>query len=282
MFVKGYGWFYTRSPGFTSRKGLEMTASQETKTEQLVASLRRRIETGDFAVGHRLPSEREIGEEFGVSRITVRAALQWLQAENVIHIVPHTGAFVGAGGAMVTIGLSKPIAGPDEPLFPRPDAKTRAQAHSGKILFERELTPAEKVSVGKELGARIGIRPGIEMVHCFLLRLLDGTPYALVESYQVTHVYTSSEEDRSTPYERKQDILHGRVPSSEEAALLQIARNQGVIEQETWTWDASGAFREYRRAVTNGALHAFGYCYDVAADGTILSLLLPESMVEMS
>ncbi len=54
------------------------------KYQQLADLLRRRICTGDFQVGDTLPSEAELCDHYAVSRITVRSALQCLDAEGLI------------------------------------------------------------------------------------------------------------------------------------------------------------------------------------------------------
>jgi DNA-binding GntR family transcriptional regulator len=62
--------------------------------EQLAATLRQQIETGAYAVGDWLPSEREIGEAHDVSRNTVRLALKGLMDEGVIDARPSRGYVV--------------------------------------------------------------------------------------------------------------------------------------------------------------------------------------------
>ena len=60
--------------------------------------------TRPLAAGDRLPSERELGEWFGVSRVTVREALKMLEAAGLVTIK------VGArGGAFVTAPTSERV-----------------------------------------------------------------------------------------------------------------------------------------------------------------------------
>jgi GntR family transcriptional regulator len=62
--------------------------------EQLVAVLEERIASGELAVGQRLPSENELCTEFGLSRATVRQALQVLESRGGAQRVPGRGVFV--------------------------------------------------------------------------------------------------------------------------------------------------------------------------------------------
>lgn len=43
-----------------------------------------RIASGEWGIGHRLPSERQLAEDMGVSRVSVRAALQSLKARGFV------------------------------------------------------------------------------------------------------------------------------------------------------------------------------------------------------
>ncbi len=52
--------------------------------QQLAERLRRQIADGDYRIGDRLPSEDALGEEFGVSRVTVRAALDQLSTAGLL------------------------------------------------------------------------------------------------------------------------------------------------------------------------------------------------------
>lgn len=53
-----------------------------------------RIVSGDVAVGQALPSEAEIGEDFDVSRVTVREALRVLTTQGIIRVTSGIGSVV--------------------------------------------------------------------------------------------------------------------------------------------------------------------------------------------
>jgi GntR family transcriptional repressor for pyruvate dehydrogenase complex len=73
-------------------------------SEMIVDQIRLLIRDGQLKPGDRLPAERELGERFGVSRVTVREALRGLEANGMVTIK------VGArGGAFVTAPTSARI-----------------------------------------------------------------------------------------------------------------------------------------------------------------------------
>jgi DNA-binding FadR family transcriptional regulator len=54
--------------------------------ELVLEQVRRAIQLGRFDAGTRLPSERELAQQFGVSRTTVREALRVLQGEGLVEV----------------------------------------------------------------------------------------------------------------------------------------------------------------------------------------------------
>ncbi|MGG4144743.1 GntR family transcriptional regulator [Paenibacillus algorifonticola] len=62
--------------------------------EQMYLMLREKIQIGDYTVGDRIPSEKELMEEFSVSRITSKKALDMLVQDGYIMRQPGRGSFV--------------------------------------------------------------------------------------------------------------------------------------------------------------------------------------------
>ena len=62
--------------------------------DEIAQSLLDRIVDGAPPSGGRLPSENELGQEFDVSRLTVREAIRTLQAQNVVEVVRGRGTLV--------------------------------------------------------------------------------------------------------------------------------------------------------------------------------------------
>lgn len=73
------------------------TASELIAAEQVVAYVRQLVERGDLKPGDRLPAERELAKQLGVSRSSVRAGLRSLAAMQVVQTRRGAGTFVAAG-----------------------------------------------------------------------------------------------------------------------------------------------------------------------------------------
>src|ERR1700690_4108297 len=70
--------------------------------EQIVQQVEASIHKGQLKPGDQLPPERELGEQFGVSRTAVREAIKTLREKGLIEIQHGRGTFVtnGTPGAM--------------------------------------------------------------------------------------------------------------------------------------------------------------------------------------
>jgi len=63
--------------------------------EQLAAILRAEINEGKYAESGMLPSESYLQQEHGVSRGTVRRAIETLTAEGLVFTIAARGTFIG-------------------------------------------------------------------------------------------------------------------------------------------------------------------------------------------
>jgi GntR family transcriptional repressor for pyruvate dehydrogenase complex len=62
----------------------------------VAAQIEGMVSTGEYQPGDKLPGERELSEQFGVSRSSTREALRLLEANGVVNIVHGVGSFVVA------------------------------------------------------------------------------------------------------------------------------------------------------------------------------------------
>lgn len=63
-------------------------------TKQVVESIKESIISGQFTVGEKLPAEVKLCELLSVSRSSIREAMQALQVEGYVELIPGRGAFV--------------------------------------------------------------------------------------------------------------------------------------------------------------------------------------------
>lgn len=135
---------------------------------RLGQTLRHRILDGQYAPASRLPSERELIADFGLSRITVRKALDDLQQEGLITTVHGKGRFVAAPKAFQDL---RELRGLAEALAPQ-----------GRLLRNR-LLGAWIGPAPEGIAQRLGLAPGAAVGTIRRLRMLDGLPLSVETSH---------------------------------------------------------------------------------------------------
>lgn len=116
-----------------SKKRLYITVFNE------ISSL---IKQGDFPVGSRLPTERELAERFGVSRPTVREAIIALEAKEEVSVKAGSGVYV-LGNHLVNDDFSREISA-FELLEARVLLEGEAAALAARMIKPEELQELEK------------------------------------------------------------------------------------------------------------------------------------------
>ena len=98
--------------------------------DAIAAALADRVLSGELAPGSRLPSERQLALDFGVSRPIVREALRSLVERGLIDIEPGRGAFVH--------GDTGPRRFPPLDLEYRRRGTTARQLSEARLMLEME------------------------------------------------------------------------------------------------------------------------------------------------
>jgi GntR family transcriptional regulator, transcriptional repressor for pyruvate dehydrogenase complex len=80
-----------------SKDRIAAAVRQASLSEGVERKLERRILSGQWEQGYKLPSEGKFCEEFGVSRTVVREALRELRGRGIIETINGSGSYVAAG-----------------------------------------------------------------------------------------------------------------------------------------------------------------------------------------
>lgn len=136
---------------------------------QVVDEIRHRVVSGQWPPGSRVPSERELADSLGVSRITVRHAMRLAVAEGLLRQRPGVGTFVGDEDRM-NQDLSEV----------RSFERTLAQ--QGHVATTQILA-SETTMSDLALSGLLMIDPAAPVCHLRLLGLRDASPVVLYDSY---------------------------------------------------------------------------------------------------
>lgn len=231
-------------------------AVDTSKTHKLYLALRHAIMTGEIANGARFPSEPDLGREYGVSRVTVRRALDQLFQEGLIRRQPGAGTFVSKKTETrpILTDLSNAIADLIE---------------MGRKTEVRILSFAF-VPASSRIGQALGLDEGELCQRSVRVRLVDGEPF----SYLVAHVparigRTYSEADlASTPLlvllersgvrpQRAQQTIGATMAAPEVAQALKVDTGSPLISLTRVVFDQHGRGVEHLHALYQPDRYSF-------------------------
>ena len=116
---------------------------------QIAEQLRSLVAAGEFNVGQRLPAERDLAVQLGVSRPSVREALIALEVEGVIEVRTGSGIYVRASKSEAGKGRAGP-------LTLEPDADDVAPLEWGplEVMHARGLIEPDMAALAAERATR--------------------------------------------------------------------------------------------------------------------------------
>lgn len=147
-----------------------MSSSSGPAYSRIASEITARIEANHFAPGDRLPAERELAQEFGVARMTVRQALDQLQMDGLI------GRKRGRTGGSFVLG-SRPIV-----------ELTRIeglmfQLNSRGHQIDSAVLVAEALPASTLVATRLQVAEGDPVIRLVRVRSVDATPMLIEDSY---------------------------------------------------------------------------------------------------
>ncbi|QKJ88953.1 Transcriptional regulator [Paramixta manurensis] len=126
------------------------------------------IRQGDFAGSGRLPSERNLSEQFSTTRITLREALGQLESQGLIYRELRRGWFISP---------------PRLVYNPLHRSHFHAMAQRQGRAAQTEVLDAQRVNASRKLAENLGIAEGSDVFRIRRLRRIDGRAVLYVEHY---------------------------------------------------------------------------------------------------
>jgi GntR family transcriptional regulator len=169
---------------------------------QLAGFLKEQIQNGEIARGVPLPSENALMELYGLSRGTVRQALQMLTQEKLIERFPGRGSFIAEArlehDANRAIGFFSQL------------AREAGRRPSARVVIR------EMFSASSQIAGKLQIQQGEPVLYLQRLRFVDDEPWAIESTYYSNPVAGQlREEDLSTSlYALIQEKYHHRISHS--------------------------------------------------------------------
>ncbi|WP_280153772.1 histidine utilization repressor [Piscinibacter sp. XHJ-5] len=213
--------------------------------EVVKTSIQRRIAEGGWQPGVRLPSERELVQEFGCARMTVHRALRELEAEGLIERRQGSGSYVAELHPISNLLQVRDI---------REEIAERGHLHTTQVCS----VAREKASA--EIAAAMRLRKGTAVFRCQLVHLENGVPI----QYEDRHVNASLVPDLLTrdlsqitpsavlfenaPLTEAEQVIEAVLATPEQALLLDVLPGSALLMVS-------------RRTVSQGAVASIARLY---------------------
>lgn len=194
---------------------------------QIEQQLKEQIQQGDFSVGTSIPSERELSERFGVSRMTVRQSITNLVNDGLLYREKGRGTFVASPK------VEQPLNGLTS--FTE-DMESRGMVPSSKLIGFDILEP--EADVAEELQLNEGDR----VYFVERIRFADAKPMAIERTFlpvdrfpNLTEesfggsLYAVIEGEQQLKISRATQRMEAGLVKKEDADLLQIQLPAAVL-----------------------------------------------------
>ncbi|MGD0725101.1 MAG: GntR family transcriptional regulator [Spirochaetia bacterium] len=225
---------------------------------QVEEDVENQIRAGNLKSGMKIPSEFELAAKYGISRLTVRRALERLVSKGLIFTQPGKGTFVTdhdlpyGFSAMVSFGRT-----------------LREMGHDvGTEVLDQAVIPGPA-----EILRTLRLDSSATVVVIRRLRFVDGAPAAIHTSYFDARIYAPllsldlAKESILEAAERiggiriaySQESIRAIPCSSAESLLLSVETGRPLIELEGVVFDDRNVPARYTRGLYRGDMFRFDF-----------------------
>lgn len=212
-----------------------MSSSYQPAYLQIAAELRAAIARGELTPGTQIPTEHELAARYGVARSTVRQGLALLVQEGKLQAKRPLGHFVRQVDRLDWPAFNFESDGAADAWIDAVKAQGRNPRQEIKVEI---IEPPDHVA------ERLALSEGDLVVVRRRVRFVDDRPYLLADSYYPERIVGGTDiarpaditggarhilADLGHKWVVHDDELEGRMPTAEEARLLEIPAGLAVI-----------------------------------------------------
>lgn len=225
--------------------------------EQIKAYILGNIQSGTFVADTRIPSERALSEQFGVSRLTVKRAIDDLTQNGTLYVQIGKGTYI-----------SRPKY--DQQLE-QLTSFTEEMAKRGQHTDSRVLI-AETIPASVEDARMLKILPGVSLLHLERVRMADGVPLAIERTkiaasrcpgilnghnFSRESLYVVLRQEYGINLTHAEQSIEARLATEEESKLLHIEANAAILHMVRVTYSGSDQPFEYTLSAYCGSRYKF-------------------------
>lgn len=221
---------------------------------QIEEQLRARIKAGEFEAGTAIPSERELTESFGVSRMTLRQAVTNLVNDGLLYREKGRGTFVAIPK------VEQPLNGLTS--FTE-DMKARGMTPSNQLIEFKEIDPEA------DIAGELELQSGEKVFSVKRIRYADDKPMAIERTFLPVKLFPHLTEEAlkgslySIIEEQQLRISHASqrmeaaLVKKEDAELLKISLSSPVLCIERLSYLGGGIPFELVRSIYRADRYKF-------------------------
>lgn len=236
-------------------KGIEVYTIMKRKHRgavylEIKDSLERRIKEGEFSPGFKLPSERDLAQEYGVNRATIRRAIETLIDEGLLFRIWGKGTFVVEPKIFYTRSF----------LLGFTDSMLSQGLRPGAKLIKIEI-----LNANKNLADKMKLSVGEKVYHLIRIRTVNDIPIAIENSYHPFKycpglencdlegsIYLLLKEKFNIEIFRAEESIEPTIASELEAKILNILPGTPLLLLERVTFTKENLIVEYAKDLYRG------------------------------
>lgn len=204
--------------------------------QQIKALVRKRIQTGDWKTGERIPSELDLAADLGVARMTVNRALRELTDEGALQRIVGVGTFVAEEKPQSNLLMI---------------AHVRDEIHARGHQYRCHVISQARALASTEIAAAFGLPVEAPVFHVVCVHEENGRPIQLEERYVNPAAAPDfiDQDFRTEPpseylynnvshYELEiEHVVDATMPTAEQAKLLDMRADEPclTLTRRTWT-----------------------------------------------
>lgn len=220
-------------------------APRRLPSEDIKASIRQRIAEGGWQPGMKLPSERELVQQFGCARMTVHHALRGLEDEGLIERRQGSGSYVAQLHPISNVLQVRDI---------HEEIAERGHVHLTRVLV------VERLKATAEIAAAMRLRKGSTVFHVRLVHVENGVPIQL-EDRHVNPALAPGFMERDFTQMTPSAVLFAHAPLTEAEQVVEAVLADAEQARALDVPAGSALLMVSRRTVSQGAVASVARLY---------------------